>query len=217
MPEKNNFSSLDLIKSNKELIPYYLFTLILLLSSSIYNQPYHYTDLPRPLVNLLGLIFGFLLLVISINDIKEKLLPIRVIVLGVGFGLVPITYIAIFNNYESAQDLLISRFCSVFIIFSFMGIIRKVSKLISGKTLLGSGDLKLSAMGALWLGVKSSLLSLALAFLAAGLFSISQKLTKRVSPFKGYPFAPFISAGMWISWLFDPLLLWKTWLVLWSI
>ena len=89
------------------------------------------------------------------------------------------------------------------IVFIVMFLIRHISYKILGVNSLGMGDIKLSSVSTLWLGIELSFLSLCISFLLSAIYSLYGKLTKRLIPLQQYPFAPFISIGIFYSWIID--------------
>ena len=68
---------------------------------------------------------------------------------------------------------------------------------------LGLGDIKLSSISSIWLGIEMSFLSLCISFLLSAIYSLHGKITKRFRPFHQYPFAPFLSIAIFCSWILD--------------
>ena len=68
---------------------------------------------------------------------------------------------------------------------------------------LGLGDIKMSTISTIWLGMEFSFISLCISFLLSSLYSIHGKITKRFKTFHQYPFAPFLSIGIFCSWILD--------------
>ena len=89
------------------------------------------------------------------------------------------------------------------IIFTIMYSISYLSFKILGINSLGMGDIKLSSISTIWLGLELSFLSLCISFFLSAIYSLYGKLTKRFSPFQQYPFAPFLSIGIFCSWFID--------------
>ena len=68
---------------------------------------------------------------------------------------------------------------------------------------LGMGDIKLSSISTIWIGIELSFLSLCISFLLSAIYSLHGKITKRLKPFQQFPFAPFLSIGIFFSWIID--------------
>ena len=76
---------------------------------------------------------------------------------------------------------------------------------------MGAGDVKLSFVRGLWLGLKASIVCLMLAFIlggAIGVFLLATGIKKRKDPI---PFGPFLCLGAFISLLYSPYLLYYYW------
>jgi leader peptidase (prepilin peptidase)/N-methyltransferase len=67
---------------------------------------------------------------------------------------------------------------------------------------LGGGDVKLAAAGGLWLGWQHAFLALALASWIGGLAAIVLLLSGKKRGGDEVAFGPFLSLGIWISFLF---------------
>ena len=89
------------------------------------------------------------------------------------------------------------------IIFTVMYSISYLSFKLFGINSLGMGDIKLSSISTIWLGIELSFLSLCISFFLSAIYSLRGKLTKRFSPFQQYPYAPFLSIGIFCSWIID--------------
>ena len=74
---------------------------------------------------------------------------------------------------------------------------------IFGINSLGMGDIKLSSISTIWIGIELSFLSICISFLLSAIYSLYGKITKRLKPFQQFPFAPFLSIGIFFSWIID--------------
>ena len=118
-------------------------------------------------------------------------------------GLIYLLYLGLLNEKIDIKDLIIDNSLSMVIIFTIMYSISYLSFKIFGINSLGMGDIKLSSISAIWLGIELSFLSLCISFFLSAIYSLYGKLTKRFSPFQQYPFAPFLSIGIFCSWIID--------------
>ena len=107
------------------------------------------------------------------------------------------------NEQIDIKDLIINNSFSMIIIFIIMYSISYISYKIFGINSLGMGDIKLSSISTIWLGIELSFLSLCISFFLSAIYSLHGKITKRFSPFQQYPFAPFLSIGIFCSWIID--------------
>jgi len=118
-------------------------------------------------------------------------------------GIFYLLCIGLSNEKIDVKDLIINNFLSMIIIFIIMYSISYVSYKIFGINSLGMGDIKLSSISTIWIGIELSFLSLCISFLLSAIYSLHGKITKRFMPFQQYPFAPFLSIGIFCSWLID--------------
>ena len=151
--------------------------------------------------------FTFILLYIlssiSIEDIKTMLISEKKLIsLGIS-GLLYLLCIGLSNEKINTIDLLLNNSFSMLIVFIVMFSISHISYKILGVNSLGMGDIKLSSVSTIWLGIESSFLSLCISFLLSAIYSLHGKLRKRFIPFQQYPFAPFLSIGIICSWTID--------------
>ena len=112
-------------------------------------------------------------------------------------------FIGLSNKSIDFTKLIVNNFFSMIIIFITMYSIHLISYKIFGINSLGIGDIKLSSISSIWLGIEGSFISLGIACLLSALYFIYGKLFKRLKPFQQYPFAPFISIGILFSWILD--------------
>ena len=100
-------------------------------------------------------------------------------------------------------DLTINNSFSMIIIFITLYSISYISYKILGINSLGIGDIKLSSISTIWIGIELSFLSLCISFLLSAIYSLHGKITKKLKPFQQFPFAPFLSIGIFFSWIID--------------
>ena len=151
--------------------------------------------------------FTFILLYIlssiSIEDIKTMLISEKKLIsLGIS-GLLYLLCIGLSNEKINTIDLLLNNSFSMLIVFIVMFSTSHISYKILGVNSLGMGDIKLSSFSTIWLGIELSFLSLCISFLLSAIYSLYGKLTKRFIPLQQYPFAPFLSIGIFYSWIID--------------
>jgi len=118
-------------------------------------------------------------------------------------GLLYLLYLGLSNERIDIKDLIINNSLSMVIIFIIMYSISYLSFKIFGINSLGMGDIKLSSISTIWLGIELIFLSLCISFFLSAIYSLYGKLTKRFSPFHQYPFAPFLSIGIFCSSFID--------------
>ena len=118
-------------------------------------------------------------------------------------GLLYLICIGLSNEKIDIIDLTINNSLSMIIIYIIMSSISYISYKIFGVNSLGMGDIKLSSISTIWIGIELSFLSLCISFLLSAIYSLHRKITKRLKPFQQFPFAPFLSIGIFCSWIID--------------
>ena len=151
--------------------------------------------------------FTFILLYIlssiSKEDINTMLISEnKLISLGIS-GLLYLLCTGLSNEKINTINLLVNNSFSMLIVFIMMFSIKYISYKFLGVNSLGMGDIKLSSFSTIWLGVELSFLSLCISFLLSAIYTLYEKLTKRFIPLQQYPFAPFLSIGIFYSWIID--------------
>ena len=151
--------------------------------------------------------FTFILLYflfsISIEDYKTMLISENKLKIFTISGLLYLIILGISNEKINTIDLIVNNSLSMVIIFTIMYLVSYISFKIFEINSLGMGDIKLSSISTLWLGMELSFLSLCISFLLSAIYSLHGKITKRFIPFQQYPFAPFLSIGIFSSWIID--------------
>ena len=155
---------------------------------------------------LINLLFTFLLACILISISKED---IHTMVISENklriFALSGILYLASIgvSTNKNIIYLIKHNLIAMLIIFLVMLSISLISYKLFSINSLGIGDIKISTISAIWLGVEFSFISLCISFLLSSIYSIYGKITKRFKIFHQYPFAPFLSIGIFFSWILD--------------
>ena len=145
----------------------------------------------------------FILISISIEDLETMLISeIKLIIFALS-GLFYLLISGITNERVNSIDLILNNSFSMIIIFIILYSISYISYKIFGINSLGIGDIKLSSISTIWIGLELSFLSLCISFLLSAIYSLHGKLTKRFIPLQQYPFAPFLSIGIFCSWIID--------------
>ncbi len=151
--------------------------------------------------------FSFILLyiltIISKEDINTMLISENKLILLAILGILYLILLGSSNEKIDIKNLIINNSFSMIIIFVLMYSISYISYKIFGINSLGMGDIKLSSISTIWLGIELSFLSLCISFLLSAIYSLNGKLTKKFTPFQQYPFAPFLSIGIFCSWIID--------------
>ena len=154
---------------------------------------------------IINILFTFILICIlyfiSIEDINTMLISENKLILFAILGLLYLLCTGLSKEKIDIPDLIINNFFSMIIIYITMYSISKISYKIFGLNSLGIGDIKLTSFSTIWLGIELSFLSLCISFLLSAIYSLHGKVTKKFRPFHQYPFAPFLSIGIFCSWL----------------
>ena len=145
----------------------------------------------------------YILLSISIEDINTMLISENKLSLLSIVGIVYLLYQGLSNEKIDVKELILNNSFSMIIIFIIMYSISYTSYKIFGINSLGMGDIKLSSISTIWIGIELSFLSLCISFLLSAIYSLHGKITKRLKPFQQFPFAPFLSIGIFCSWIID--------------
>ena len=155
---------------------------------------------------LINLLFTFLLACILISISKEDIhtmviseKKLRIFAIS---GILYLVSIGLSTN-KNIIYLIKHNFIAMLIIFLVMLSISLISYKLFSINSLGLGDIKISTISAIWLGIEFSFISLCISFLLSSIYSIYGKITKRFKIFHQYPFAPFLSIGIFFSWILD--------------
>ena len=145
----------------------------------------------------------YILYSISIEDINTMLISENKLISFSMSGLLYLLCIGLSHGKIYTIKLILNNGFSMLLIYILMFSISYISYKIFGINSLGMGDIKLSSISTIWLGIELSFLSLCISFLLSAIYSLHGKLTKRFIPFQQYPFAPFLSIGIFCSWIID--------------
>ena len=145
----------------------------------------------------------YILLYISIEDINTMLISENKLIILTILGLLYLLCIGLSNEKIDIKDLIINNLFSMIIIFIAMHSISFISYKIFRINSLGIGDIKLSSISTLWLGIEMSFLALCISFSLSAIYSLHGRITKKFKPFQQYAFAPFLSIGIFCSWIID--------------
>jgi len=152
---------------------------------------------------LFTFILSYILFSISSEDIKTMLISENKLRVFAFFGILYLMMIGISTSEEYTINLIIKNLLSMITIFLFMLSISYLGYKLFRVNSLGLGDIKISSIGALWLGLELSFTALAISFFLSSIYTIYSKITKRFKKFHQYPFAPFLSIGIFCSWILD--------------
>jgi len=154
------------------------------------------------ITTLLGCGMIALLLPLIILDIDYLLLPNLLCRVGTISGWIVTFLIGSHGGMYSGFLLLLGHSIASFLGLILFRSLSCISNRILGKESLGFGDANLSAFLGAWLGVNGLLLSIVIAFVAAGLFSVIGLIAARMPLDKPFPFGPFLASSGYLVWYF---------------
>ena len=149
------------------------------------------------------LILLYILINISIEDLETMIISENKLKLLTTLGFTYLICLSISNETINIIDLLMKNTFSMLIIFVITYSISYVSYKITGINSLGIGDIKLYSISSIWLGIKFSFISLCISFFLSAIYSLYGKIFRKFRLFHQYPFAPFVSIGIFSSWIID--------------
>ena len=148
-------------------------------------------------------LLALILFSISKEDIKTmKLSETKLRIFGLA-GIFYLIYFGLSTRNTNIINLILNNFLSMLIIYILMYSISYIGSRLFRINSLGFGDVKLSSISSIWLGIEFTFLSLCISFFLSAIYSIHGKITKRFKIFHQYPFAPFLSIGIICSWILD--------------
>ncbi len=149
------------------------------------------------------LILSYILFYISREDIRTMIISESKLRVFASFGVIYLVYLGISNKNINTIDLILNNIFYMLVIFLIMYLIKSISYKIFRKNSLGIGDIKLCSISTIWLGIEMSFISLCISFSLSAIYGLNGKISKRFKKFHQYPFAPFISIGIFCSWILD--------------
>jgi len=143
--------------------------------------------------NLISYLFlTYMLIAITFIDIDHFIIPNGFIILGV--IILPILLFLEWLPFEAQQSIKGALFFSAFLFtLGFVG------KVFFKKEAMGLGDVKLGIILGGFLGLKTTILTLYLSFLTAGLVSLIGLIGKWIDRNSRIPFGPYLACGTIIS------------------
>ena len=146
-----------------------------------------------------GWILTSFLIVLTIIDIKEMILPNSLTFYGSCVGLI----LAIVNNssINNFSNLIFMQYIYAYFV-ALLGfyIFCIVVQFILNKPAFGFGDAKLFAMSGAWLGLSGLEVVITLSFLIGGIFSLIGLSTRFIKRGDYIPFGPFICLSILLVW-----------------
>lgn len=158
-----------------------------LITAALFTAAYH--RLGFGVLFLKGIVLISLILVASFIDLKEQVIPDKLIVFGLSAGIVFI----IIDGGQTIRDVLLGGLAGGGILLAIVLISR------GG---MGGGDVKLmSAIGFL-IGWRLTLVSLFISFITGGVFGIMLLLAGKKGRKDKVPFGPFLGGSSIVSYFF---------------
>ena len=152
---------------------------------------------------LFTFILSYILFSISKEDIENMIISETKLRLFALSGFIYLIYIGLSSQNINTIDLILNNSFYMLIIFLIMYLIKTISYKILRINSLGIGDIKLSSISTIWLGIEMSFISLSISFFLSAIYSLQGKVSKKFRAFHQYPFAPFLSIGIFCSWILD--------------
>ena len=145
----------------------------------------------------------YILFSISIEDINTMLISEKKLNMLTILGIVYLVYQGLSNEKIDVKEIILNNSFSMITIFIIMYSISYISYKIFRINSLGMGDIKLSSISTIWIGIELSFISICISFLLSAIYSLHGKITSRLKPFQQFPFAPFLSIGIFSCWIID--------------
>ena len=155
------------------------------------------------IIILFTLILSYILFSISREDIRTMIISeikLRIFALS---GVIYLVYLGSSNKNINTIELILNNTFHMLIIFLILYLIKSISYKLFRINSLGIGDIKLSSISTIWLGIEMSFISLSISFFLSAIYSLQGKISKKFRAFHQYPFAPFLSIGIFCSWILD--------------
>jgi len=138
---------------------------------------------------------------ISKDDIETMLISEKKLRIFTLFGVFYLAFLSFSNEKINIIDSILDNLIAMLIVFFLMYSISYIGYKLFKINSLGLGDIKLSSISSIWLGIEMTIISLCISFLLSALYSLHRIITNRFRRFHQYPFAPFLSIGIFISWI----------------
>ena len=137
------------------------------------------------------------------EDIETMLISETKLTLFALSGIIYLLCLGFSNEKINSINLIINNSFSMLITFFVMYSISHIGYNIFKINSLGFGDIKLYSISTIWLGIELCFISLCISFFLSAIYSMHGKIFKKLKPFQQYPFAPFISIGIFCSWIIN--------------
>ena len=156
------------------------------------------------LINIIfTFLIAFILIHISIEDIKTMSInEVKLIILTL-LGFAYLACRSFINKDIDFIIILINNFYGMIILFLIMYLLKVTSFKILKINSLGLGDIKIIGISSIWLGFDLAFTALCISFSISGIYSLYGKFSGRMKRLQQYPFAPFLSFGIFCAWTLD--------------
>ncbi len=147
------------------------------------------------------LLLSTILFSISLIDIDHYWVPSNFCNLLIIIGVIS----NLFSNNSFCTQNIIQALLRIFISIIFYFFIKFLLNLQEKKfkiRLIGLGDIKLFAISIIWFGPEGLLSTFLISIYFALLIGLLGRLFKKLKPLQKVPFVPFISLGMWLTFIF---------------
>ena len=149
------------------------------------------------------LLLLYILYSISIEDISTMLISEKKLLFFGISGLIYLIFFVLSIEKINIYDLILNKLSYMLIIFIMMYSIGIISYTFYGKKALGIGDIKLASFSTIWISNELSFISLYISFFISAIYSLQGRFNRKLKPLQQYPFAPFLSIGIFCSWIID--------------
>ncbi|MBL8660779.1 MAG: prepilin peptidase [Rhodospirillales bacterium] len=144
-------------------------------------------------------ILGWTLVALAAIDLRVLILPDALTL--------PLAAIGLFMVWQMTPEALPSHVVGAGLGWMSFRLLAALYARVRGRAGLGHGDAKLMAAAGAWVGwqaLPTVVLFAALAALAA--VALSAGVGRRIDATTRIPFGPFLALGLWLTWLYGPLL-----------
>ena len=150
---------------------------------------------------LFTIILFWLLISISLEDIRTLLISNKNLIMLAMSGLLYSFINGYLNKEINTLDLLSNNLQVTIIIFTSMTSISLLSYKLLGVNSLGLGDIKLASFAVSWIGLEGVLSAISISLILSSIYFLYNKTIRKVKIFHQYPFAPFVSLGIFWTWI----------------
>lgn len=142
---------------------------------------------------LAALLLTWSLVVLTVIDLEEQLLPDDITL--------PMVWLGLLVNSQGLFTTLQSAVYGAILGYLFLWSIYWLFKLLTGKEGMGYGDFKLLAMLGAWLGVKALPVIILLSSVVGLIVGLTLIALKRITREQPIPFGPYLAMAGWLSLL----------------